>query len=552
MKKCTEDLATVNALAKEICSALNLKKSLLLQLSTFETFSEFSKHATDTIKNSIHPDIFNIEKKYDFIVGDLPFGMRRVEWSDEKRNIKVKTRQNWVAILQSLFLLTEKGYGLFLIEPAFWSTDWKRFTEVLNGYDFYLNAVFNPPEKMLYPHTKLQPYLVLISRKDTEKLFIAEAAEIETIQTIISNFLNESSSRLLEEGTHVSREGFRGFYNYRIKAQIDKLKTQYKSYGEYKLVDISKKIALGRMKAQFSEEENAIYIPRVGNSPVIHDLSQAKLKHQNYIQVVLNSSIIINKYAALFSTSDLGLLVLKSLFSGSIIPKISKRDLENVIIPVPSLEEQENIIQTHEKLICLEERISSFKSELSLNPKSANEIQDMIDEMMSQLNLLNKADKVRSIVRKGESKTIEFKQTLSFDIKTGKKEKYIETAALKTIVAFLNTEGGNLLVGVHDESEIVGLDMELKKFYGRNTDKFRLHFINLIKERIGENSFSLVNSDVIQIDNKKVFLVECKASKDPCWLDTKDFYIRVNPATNKLEGPKALEYIDKHFEKRKK
>ena len=55
-----------------------------------------------------------------------------------------------------------------------------------------------------------------------------------------------------------------------------------------------------------------------------------------------------------------------------------------------------------------------------------------------------------AIVAKGESKTVEFKETFALDVKKGTKEKYIEKSALKTIVAFLNAEGGDLLVGVND------------------------------------------------------------------------------------------------------
>ncbi len=40
------------------------------------------------------------------------------------------------------------------------------------------------------------------------------------------------------------------------------------------------------------------------------------------------------------------------------------------------------------------------------------------------------------------------------------KEKYIELSALKTIVAFLNTEGGVLLLGVSDDGNIPGIGIE--------------------------------------------------------------------------------------------
>ena len=52
----------------------------------------------------------------------------------------------------------------------------------------------------------------------------------------------------------------------------------------------------------------------------------------------------------------------------------------------------------------------------------------------------------------GESKSIEYKVTLP-----NKSEKY-----MKTIVAFANTQGGKLIVGVDDKThEIVGVENEI-------------------------------------------------------------------------------------------
>ena len=51
-----------------------------------------------------------------------------------------------------------------------------------------------------------------------------------------------------------------------------------------------------------------------------------------------------------------------------------------------------------------------------------------------------------------------------------------------------------------------------------------------------------------QQGNKKVLLVECKRSKSACFIDGKDFYVRTNPATDKLEGTKLVEYINNHFQ----
>ncbi len=43
-------------------------------------------------------------------------------------------------------------------------------------------------------------------------------------------------------------------------------------------------------------------------------------------------------------------------------------------------------------------------------------------------------------------------------------------------------------------------------------------------------------------------MVECVKSNQPCYFEDQEFYVRTNPATDKLTGRMALEYIRNHFE----
>jgi predicted HTH transcriptional regulator len=166
--------------------------------------------------------------------------------------------------------------------------------------------------------------------------------------------------------------------------------------------------------------------------------------------------------------------------------------------------------------------------------------------MLSALDEGTETEKIMRTLRTGESKTIEFKQTFSVDVKTNKKEKYIEKMVLKTLVAFLNTEGGISLVGISDDKNIIGIQGEIQKYY-KNDDKFLLHLKNLIKSSIGENFYPFVDYRFVDIESCKILLIECQPSDKPCYFESKDFYVRINPATDKLEGPKMVDYIQSHF-----
>ena len=556
-------LKVTNTLAEEIRKQFSFEEILCLCCSEFGIFAEFSKQAsikvlskaqeeiTENItRNVIVGDPFSeldkIDSAFDFVVGDFPMGMANSKWRDETKNISFNARRNWLMLLKSLLLLRENGLGLFLIEPAFWSKQWIDFQEKLNDYGFFICAVFNPPEKILFPYTFLQPNLILVSREKVDKLFIAEIENVDSIGLQINNLIKQASANNLNEGIFIPPSDFRDFYNFKITKQIEKLKTQCKEYSNYKLADISSEINLGRNKQEFTEKENSIYIPRVGNSPVIVGLENLRLKHHNYIQVVLDKAIVLNNYLELFFSSELGQLVLKSLYSGSVIPHINKTDLTNVVVPIPPLEEQKLIVKTEKKLSRLTKTIESFKRELSLNPRSASNIQEKVSDLLEQLNLLSDADRILALIRKGESKTLEFKETLSLDVRKKTKEKYIEKAVLKTIVGFLNTDGGILLVGISDNGDILGLSGEISRFH-KNIDRFLLHFKNLIKSQIGEEFYPDIGYRIVNICNKNVLLVECAPDSKPCFLEQKEFYVRTNPATDLLEGPKLVEYISRRF-----
>lgn len=168
------------------------------------------------------------------------------------------------------------------------------------------------------------------------------------------------------------------------------------------------------------------------------------------------------------------------------------------------------------------------------------------DEFLPRIVEPTAAERIRYLIEQGESKTVEFKETLSWDVRKQSKEAYVEVSALKTIVGFLNSDGGTLFIGVSDDGEIKGIETEILNLHS-SKDRFLLHFKNLFKSKIGELYYPNINSQVMKIDGAELFIVECSKSDYPCYLDDRDFYVRTSPATDKLEGRKAHEYIARHF-----
>lgn len=152
-------------------------------------------------------------------------------------------------------------------------------------------------------------------------------------------------------------------------------------------------------------------------------------------------------------------------------------------------------------------------------------------------------DEIRALIQNGESSDLEFKSTLRWNLKTDKLDKNVELASLKNIVAFLNSEGGTLLVGIKDDGTILGVE----KDQFASEDKYLLHFNNLIRRHIGLEFSQHINFELKDLDSKKILVIDCEPSDNPVFLkhnSAEDFYVRVGPGSRKLTTSKVLEYIE--------
>lgn len=161
---------------------------------------------------------------------------------------------------------------------------------------------------------------------------------------------------------------------------------------------------------------------------------------------------------------------------------------------------------------------------------------------------------VERIIEEGECERVEFKSTLRTNLETGEADKRMEKAVLKTIVAFLNSNGGNLLIGVADDGSILGAD----EASFDNRDKMNLHLNNLIKSRIGAEFLPQITVMNVEFDDKVVIRVKCSPTEKPVFLTDgkiEIFYVRNGSQTDELTGMALLDYVNnrKHeLQKRKK
>lgn len=155
-------------------------------------------------------------------------------------------------------------------------------------------------------------------------------------------------------------------------------------------------------------------------------------------------------------------------------------------------------------------------------------------------------EKIKKLIGEGESGYLEFKSTLRKNLHTNEIDKKVEHAVLKTMVSYLNSNGGIVLVGISDKGEIIGVENDGFE----NDDKLALHLSNLIKHRIGSEFVPFIQFEIVKINDKSIVKIDCSKSKKHVFLKTdegEEFYVRYGPSTVRLDGSVLIDYIDGRF-----
>jgi type I restriction enzyme R subunit len=156
------------------------------------------------------------------------------------------------------------------------------------------------------------------------------------------------------------------------------------------------------------------------------------------------------------------------------------------------------------------------------------------------------------LIKQGESKTLEFKSSLRWSLKENRQDDQgVTHAVLKTIAAFLNTEGGDLLIGVADDRSVVGIAADDLG----SEDKFMRHLAQAVRNGLGERAGTCIDPKTQDVDGKSVCVVSCQRSPEPVFLKWKgleadpqgDFFVRSGPGSVKLSAESAKEYVRTRF-----
>lgn len=184
------------------------------------------------------------------------------------------------------------------------------------------------------------------------------------------------------------------------------------------------------------------------------------------------------------------------------------------------------------------------------------------------------AEEIKKLMKNGENFNTEFKtealwsttynpaqikESKSFELREyGQRASKVIIA--KSIAAFLNSGGGNLVIGIKENKEkrlfeITGIDEDMKKTREPGIDSYKRIIIDeIIKAFLPYKIFNHLNEYVsfefVILEGKTVCWIKIKKSDSRVFLKINDreiFMIRIDSENRTLEGEKLVDYCIKKW-----
>jgi ActR/RegA family two-component response regulator len=153
---------------------------------------------------------------------------------------------------------------------------------------------------------------------------------------------------------------------------------------------------------------------------------------------------------------------------------------------------------------------------------------------------------IADLIKLPESAQLEYKSTLQWDVKQNCKNEALRLSVLKTIAAFLNSEGGTLIIGVEDNQNILGLDQDLSVLSKGTLDQFEQTIVNLIFSGMGASCTQFLKIRFEVVEEKEICAIDVRKSPKPVFLKSSkglEFYIRAGNTSRSLDIPDLYDHF---------
>jgi type I restriction enzyme R subunit len=155
------------------------------------------------------------------------------------------------------------------------------------------------------------------------------------------------------------------------------------------------------------------------------------------------------------------------------------------------------------------------------------------------------------LIENDESFAVEFKSTARWNLEESRKDKRMEDSVVKTVAAFLNADGGVLLIGVADDRAILGLEHDCAVVDPANADGFVNWLTGHLIRALRNPAVMRTRTRIEDVDGTRVCRVDVARSSVPVRAKMSDkdevFWVRMNNSSRAWPDEEIDEYVADHW-----
>ena len=154
---------------------------------------------------------------------------------------------------------------------------------------------------------------------------------------------------------------------------------------------------------------------------------------------------------------------------------------------------------------------------------------------------------IDELLANDEDYAVEFKSSARWDLREDRANKAMEDAIVKTVAAFLNTDGGTLLIGVGPDRSVIGLGHDYRHVKPNNGDGFVNWLTTHLINALGHTAVTRTRARIAVHAGKELCRVDVARSNRPVWAKTskeaRAFYVRMSNSTRAVPEAEVARYI---------